>query len=229
MTPPAFDYDTAQFDAVYRGGELLEGADISQVPWDVAQPQPEVIRTAAEGWYSGRVLDVGCGLGENSAYLAGRGLDVTAVDASQTAIEEARRRHDGVDVRFEVVDVLELRGELGRFDSIVDSALFHALPADQRANYASMMVENATDRATFTVITFAHLPGGMPEPLSGGVTRIVDPLESGGWTVESVHVADYLGVSSSVEGFMRKHGIEPRRDAEGRNLLPVWVVRARRA
>lgn len=229
MTSAAFDYDTAQFDAVYRGGELLEGSGISQVPWDVTQPQPEVLRTATEGWYTGRVLDVGCGLGENAAYLSELGLDVTAVDASQTAITEARRRHKEGKVRFEAADVLALKGELGHFNSIIDSALFHALPTDKRADYARAMAENANSGASFTVITFANLPGGMPEPLSGGLTRIVEPIEAAGWSITSVHTAEYLGVAAPVETFMQKHGINPRRDPKGRNLLPVWVVRSRRS
>ncbi len=36
---------------------------------------------------TGRALDIACGLGRNSVWLAGRGLDVTAVDGSSVACE----------------------------------------------------------------------------------------------------------------------------------------------
>ncbi|MDH3060935.1 methyltransferase domain-containing protein, partial [Gordonia alkanivorans] len=41
----------------------------------------------------GPVLDVGCGPGTVTAYLADRGLDVTGVDLSPRMIENARRLH----------------------------------------------------------------------------------------------------------------------------------------
>ncbi|MFC3572447.1 methyltransferase domain-containing protein [Streptomyces yaanensis] len=42
---------------------------------------------------AGRALDVGCGVGELAAHLAGLGYAVDAVDWSETALAEARTRH----------------------------------------------------------------------------------------------------------------------------------------
>src|SRR5215469_8991066 len=39
-----------------------------------------------------RVLDIGCGTGEDAAHLAGRGLRVHATDASPAMVEVARAR-----------------------------------------------------------------------------------------------------------------------------------------
>lgn len=52
---------------------------------------------------SGRALDVACGLGGASAWLARRGLDVRGVDGSATAIERARRLCPSC--RFDVWDL----------------------------------------------------------------------------------------------------------------------------
>jgi histidinol-phosphate/aromatic aminotransferase/cobyric acid decarboxylase-like protein/SAM-dependent methyltransferase len=55
-----------------------------------------------------RVVDVGCGLGWCAIGLAQAGFEVTGLDMSEWAIDEARRRGTvaGVDVRWEVLDLL---------------------------------------------------------------------------------------------------------------------------
>jgi SAM-dependent methyltransferase len=42
---------------------------------------------------AGSVLDVGCGPGRATAYLAGRGLDVSGVDLSDAMLDQARAAH----------------------------------------------------------------------------------------------------------------------------------------
>jgi SAM-dependent methyltransferase len=54
----------------------------------------------------GPVLDVGCGPGTVTAYLAGLGLDVSGVDLSPRMVEHARRRYP--DLRFEVASATAL-------------------------------------------------------------------------------------------------------------------------
>lgn len=55
---------------------------------------------------TGPVLDVGCGPGTVTAYLADRGLDVSGVDLSPRMIENARRLHPNC--RFRVASATEL-------------------------------------------------------------------------------------------------------------------------
>lgn len=54
----------------------------------------------------GPVLDVGCGPGQVTAYLAERGLDVSGVDLSPGMIENARRLHP--QCRFSVASATDL-------------------------------------------------------------------------------------------------------------------------
>lgn len=63
-------------------------------------------------------LDVGCGVGHFSRYLADLGLEVTGIDSRSGNVEEARRRH--ADVRFEVADITDRAVRaLGRFDLVL--------------------------------------------------------------------------------------------------------------
>jgi methyl halide transferase len=79
------------------------------VPWDTGHPSTELIRTIKEeGIQPGRALELGCGTGTNSIWLAQQGFDVTAVDISPLALEQARGKATaaGVPIRFLEVDVL---------------------------------------------------------------------------------------------------------------------------
>lgn len=62
----------------------------------------------------GKVLDVGCGAGSHALYLQEKGVNVTAIDVSQGAVEVCKLR--GVaDVRQ--LDILSLKNE--KFDTIL--------------------------------------------------------------------------------------------------------------
>lgn len=66
----------------------------------------------------GRVLDLGCGLGNLSLAAAHRGCTVLALDASVTAIERIQFAAAGLDLRAERVDLTGYR-IAGSFDTII--------------------------------------------------------------------------------------------------------------
>jgi SAM-dependent methyltransferase len=77
-------------------------------------------------------LDAGCGVGYFSHLLQQMGMRVTAFDARPENVEEARRRHPGID--FHVADVEELRPqEFGTFDLVLCFGLLYHLENPLRA------------------------------------------------------------------------------------------------
>lgn len=64
-----------------------------RAPWDTGVTPPEVV-DLIEGARlpPGRALDLGCGTGTNTIYLARHGWEVVGVDFSAVAIRRARRR-----------------------------------------------------------------------------------------------------------------------------------------
>ncbi|MFQ5524533.1 MAG: class I SAM-dependent methyltransferase, partial [Acidimicrobiia bacterium] len=80
----------------------------NDTPWDIGRAQSAFVARADAGEIKGRVLDVGCGTGDNAILMAIRGHEAAGVDSSPTAIERARRKAEaaGAEVRFLVGDVL---------------------------------------------------------------------------------------------------------------------------
>ena len=77
-----------------------------------------------------RILEVGCGLGDDAAALAGRvapGGSVLAIDGSQVMVDAARRRHgDVAGLAFEVADATQLPYQDASFDGCrIDRVLQH--------------------------------------------------------------------------------------------------------
>ena len=92
-----------------------------------ATRSPVFERLAEQGLLRGRLLDSGCGTGENTLMAAAHGADALGVDVAPHAIAQARQKaaERGSAARFEVADVLDL-GQLGlTFDTVVDSGVFH--------------------------------------------------------------------------------------------------------
>lgn len=92
----------------------------------------ELLVAETEALPAGRALDLACGRGRNSVFLAGRGWRVTAADFSAVGLALARRfAHDrGVTVQFVQADVVEWEPPPESFDLVLVSYLH--LPAEER-------------------------------------------------------------------------------------------------
>ncbi len=77
---------------------------------------------------NGRILDIGCGAGKISVYLAEKGLDVEGFDASEEMIKEAEKlaKKENVEekTRFYIQDLLDL-DDKNKFDYVL--CLFNQL------------------------------------------------------------------------------------------------------
>jgi len=95
-----------------------------------------------------RVLELGCGTGNDAARLADAGFSVTAVDLSGEAIGRARGRFGSM-ARFVVADMTErLPFPDGAFDAVMSNVAMHMFP-------------DRVTRAVFAEVGRLVRPGGL--------------------------------------------------------------------
>jgi SAM-dependent methyltransferase len=140
---------------------------IGFTPWD-GHPLATSLRKLVEGGPDspalapGSALDVGCGTGDTSIYLAQHGWQVTGVDFVPKAVNKARSKAAaaGVDVDFRHGDATRLSSEgLGSgFGLIVDQGCLHGMSDDDRDRYAREVTAVAAPDARLLLVEFT--PGG---------------------------------------------------------------------
>ena len=123
----------------------------------------------AEDLPRGSVLDLGCGQGRNSVWLASRGFEVTGLDLSPVAVEQGARfaKDVGVDVEFAAADITTWRPE-GRTWDVVLLSYIH-LPEAGRMKVHATAVESLAPGGRVIVIAhhldnLEHGVGGPPYP-----------------------------------------------------------------
>ena len=173
---------TEDFDALYAGTP----------PWDIGRPQPAFLALAAAGAIRGRVLDVGCGTGEHVLMAAGLGLEATGLDAAPTAIEAARRktRDRGLTARFLVWDARRL-AELGeRFDTVLDSGLFHVVADEDRARFVDGLGAVVLLGGRYLMLCFSERQPGLWGPRRVTQAEIRASFADG-WRVDAIEPARF--------------------------------------
>ena len=112
------------------------------IPFFPAVPDENLVSYLDDGLLApGRALDLGCGAGRNSLWLAGQGFVVDAVDLSQAAVAWASERASeaALEVRFHCGDAFSVTLPPGRYDLVYDSGCLHHLPPHRRVSYLALL------------------------------------------------------------------------------------------
>jgi SAM-dependent methyltransferase len=186
------DADRRMFAEAYKGTP----------PWDIGRPQPAFVELANAGSIVGRVLDVGCGTGENALDFAERGLEATGVDIVPAAIAraKAKAKERGVEASFLVHDALDLPALRQTFDTVIDCGLFHILSDAGRMRYQSSVGAVLRPGGMLYLMCFSD-----KEDASWGGPRRVSDLEiyrtfEQGWSVHRIEEARFLSNYPQIRG-----------------------------
>jgi 2-heptyl-1-hydroxyquinolin-4(1H)-one methyltransferase len=220
-----FDFD---FDPAYRG----EAAEFSggRPPWSLGEPQPEIAALIDQGKIKGDVLDAGCGEAALALHMAALGHNTVGLDASPTAIELAKAeaaRQGLTNASFEVADITDFTswptGSEGRFNTIVDSTLFHSMPVELREGYQRSIVRAAAPGASYFVLVFAKIgDSGPANPVTEDELRDV---VSRYWVVDEIRPAR-IHANFPDGNHPEFPFVEIRDEGNGRKSVPAWLLSA---
>ena len=155
--------------------------------WDTGIVPPEIV-ALADRLPAGRALDLGCGTGTSSLYLAQRGWRVTGIDFIPAAARRARQKaraanlHRQIDLH--VADVTRLDFLTGPFDLAIDVGCLHSLTSAQQQAYAANLARLTRPGAAYALYAFTpHTRSGRRVGLTpDDVTRCFAPA----FIIESV-------------------------------------------
>ena len=138
---------------------------IGFTPWD-GHPIAQQLRDLVEGTQdtpplpAGMALDLGCGTGDSSIYLARHGWNVTGVDFVPKALEKAHAKAANLSINFAHADVTHLSqaGIGADFRLIVDNGCLHNMSDHDRDAYVREVTAVAAPDARLLIVAFR--PGG---------------------------------------------------------------------
>jgi SAM-dependent methyltransferase len=138
---------------------------IGLTPWD-GHPLSSNLRELIEGpaaLPADSAIDIGCGTGDLSIYLARHGWQVTGVDVVAKALKQARAKAAAEQVRVDFVraDATRLSsapGVDGAFRLILDCGCLHGMSDDDRDRYVGELHAIAAPHARLLILAF--IPGG---------------------------------------------------------------------
>ncbi|MBU9767024.1 class I SAM-dependent methyltransferase [Mycobacterium sp. TNTM28] len=218
------------WDGAYKGEAGFEGPP----PWNIGEPQPELAALHQAGKFRSDVLDAGCGHAELSLSLAADGYTVVGLDLSPTAIAAA---NNAAQVRglstasFAQADITSFTGYDGRFNTVVDSTLFHSLPVEGRDGYLQSIHRASAPGAHYYVLVFAK--GAFPAEIDTKPNEVdEDELRaavSKYWEIDEIRPAfihsNPVPVPADVPFELPPHA----QDDKGRIKMPAFLLSAHKA
>ena len=140
--------------------EIYRRIPRGEIPWNIEEPPAPLVDLIDSGRVPpGRAIDFGCGTGNLSVYLAGRGFEVTGVDISPRAVEIAREDASkrGVKCTFLAADVLGDLSEItATFDFALDWELLHHIFPEHRPAYVDTVFRKLNTGGCYLSLCFSE-------------------------------------------------------------------------
>ena len=178
----------------------------------------------------GRILDLGCGDGTNTVFMASKGCNVTGVDVAEKAISVAREKvlHFRLKCTFFVGEIFQMADVLrrdvdGPFDFILDRGCLHHIPIHLLPQYRRLV--HRLLRSGGQLLLLVHAPTYYPEQ---AMTRLfLGPLAGAIDYIVFEQMENVFSIQMIVDGFSSAFDIEEisvQRDPEMKRIVHDDVV-----
>ena len=146
--------------------EIYKEYPLREIPWHTEKPDENIVNLLEEGKIKKGedVLDMCCGAGTNSIYLANKGLNVWGVDISPEAIKIAKKRckKENQNCNYIVGNVLKKEFDK-KFDFILDRGCFHHIPDGKKNNYVEKVNKLLKKRGKMYLKCFSDKDPSFPK------------------------------------------------------------------
>ena len=148
-------------DKIYRETPL------NKIPWNYETPPDSLIELVnREKIKPCKTIDLGCGIGNYTIYIATKGFNVTGIDISPSAISIAKKKakEKGVECNFLVADIVSNIEDFKiNFDFAYDWELLHHIFPDKRQKYVENVYKILNPKAKYLSVSFSE-----KDPCFGG-------------------------------------------------------------
>ncbi len=129
--------------------------------WDIDEPPRELVEMVEGGRIAPcRALDVGCGTGNSTIYLASKGFDSVGIDVSSVAIRRAKEKaaRRSANCRFYMMNLLDAKTVSNvikdSFDLVMDHGCFHNMRRKDRRLYLHFLRSLTRPGSTYLLWSF---------------------------------------------------------------------------
>jgi SAM-dependent methyltransferase len=129
------------FDRLVMGKFYRQAKSPADIPWHRDEPEEFLVNVIRRRGKPGTALDLGCGTGSFSVYLAKQGYQVTGLDLFPRALEmgKERAKKEGVSVDWAQGDFFSWNPGK-KFDFVLDSGCLHSLVGGGLRRYKKQLL-----------------------------------------------------------------------------------------
>ncbi len=129
--------------------------DESKIDWHREEPPPLLVE-AVENAGPGKAMDIGCGTGVYSVFMAQHGFKVTAIDFIPEALPFGMRRAEkaGVKADFVAADITKYENR-EKYNLILDAGCFHGFNEKYRRLYREKLLGWLAEGGQYVLVHFS--------------------------------------------------------------------------
>ena len=142
--------------------EYYKEYPLNELGWELGKPRPLLVEFVEKGLIkNGRALDLCCGAGTNTVYLAQKGFNVAGIDISRTALGIAKKKatQAKVDISLLKGSFVDLAFSDEVFDFIFDMGCFHHVEIEDRSRFIAGIYRVLKEDAQYMLTCFSYKNG----------------------------------------------------------------------